>query len=233
MSAQNGQGGEDGDITEYVFKVMVVGAGETGKTALIQRIVRDVFSSSYRVTIGVDFAMKTIRWDDKTIIRLQLWDIAGQERFGRMTRVYYKEAVGAFVVFDCTKEATFDLVSFWKDDIEAKVTLPDGSRLPTVLLANKCDLAKEGKDMKTMGTTDLDEYCRAHNFDGWKPTSAKDATNVDEAVNLLVGIIRKSVVEYQNKFFNGKVPSEDIIKLGQDDLDNDTDDNGGQRRCCG
>jgi len=140
---QGGGGdGAEGEVTEYVFKVMVVGAGETGKTALIQRIVKDVFSSNYKVTIGVDFAMKTLRWDDKTVIRLQLWDIAGQERFGRMTRVYYKEAVGAFVVFDVTSKTTFDLVSFWKEDIDQKVTLPDGSRLPCVLLANKCDLVK-------------------------------------------------------------------------------------------
>ena len=51
-------------------------------------------------TIGVDFALKVINWDSETIIRLQLWDIAGQERFGTMTRVYYRDAVAAFIVFD-------------------------------------------------------------------------------------------------------------------------------------
>ncbi len=77
-----------------------------------------------------------LNWDNNTIIRLQLWDIAGlspcagkdlkniflmkyfwslgQERFGNMTRVYYKEAVGAFIVFDVTRSATFDAVVKWK-----------------------------------------------------------------------------------------------------------------------
>jgi Ras-related protein Rab-32 len=69
----------------------------------------------------VDFALKVINWDQNTVVRLQLWDIAGQERFGNMTRVYYREAVGAFVVFDVTRVATFEAVQKWKNDIDSKV----------------------------------------------------------------------------------------------------------------
>jgi len=77
---------------------------------------------------------------------------------------------------------------------------------------------------------DLDEFCQKHSFDGWRPTSAKDATNVDDAVNLLVGIITKSVCEYQNKFFNGQIKREDVLKLGEDD-DNEPEEKPG--KCCG
>lgn len=52
-------------------------------------------------------------------------------------RVYYKEAVGAFIVFDVTRQATFDAVKKWKQDLDSKVQLPDGSNIPCVLLANK------------------------------------------------------------------------------------------------
>lgn len=54
-----------------------------------------------------------------------------------MTRVYYKEAVGAFIVFDVTRVATFDAVLKWKQDLDSKVQLPDGNPIPCILLANK------------------------------------------------------------------------------------------------
>lgn len=66
--------------------------------------------------------------------------LIGQERFGNMTRVYYKDALGAFVVFDVTRPATFDAVAKWKQDLDAKVSLEDGTPIPCVLLANKVNV---------------------------------------------------------------------------------------------
>ena len=66
-----------------------------------------------------------ISWDEDTDVRLQLWDIAGQERFGNMTRVYYKDAVAAFVVFDVTRAESFQAVQRWKDDLDSKVNFQD------------------------------------------------------------------------------------------------------------
>lgn len=54
-----------------------------------------------------------------------------------MTRVYYKDAVGCFIVFDVTRASTFEAVIRWKNDLDSKVTLPDGNPIPCVLLANK------------------------------------------------------------------------------------------------
>jgi GTPase SAR1 family protein len=65
---------------------------------------------------------------------VQLWDIAGQERYSNMTRVYYREAVGAFVVFDCTRPRTFEQVTKWKQDIDQKVLDSSDNPVPVVLL---------------------------------------------------------------------------------------------------
>lgn len=108
---------------------------------------------------------------------------AGQERFGNMTRVYYKEAVGAFIVFDVTRGATLEAVVKWKQDLDSKVQLPDGSSIPCVLLANKCDQQKEGL---VNNPTKIDEYCKEKNFAGWFETSAKENINIEEAARFLV-----------------------------------------------
>jgi Ras-related protein Rab-32 len=171
---------------ERLYKVLVVGELGTGKTSIIKRYVHQFFSQHYRATIGVDFALKVLRWDNETVVRLQLWDIAGQERFGSMTRVYYKEAVGAFVVFDVTRAATLEAVPKWKADLDAKVVLPDGRPIPTVLLANKSDQPKEGI---AANRDKMNEFCQQQGFSAWFETSAKDNINIDESANFLVSKI--------------------------------------------
>ncbi|XP_036398417.1 ras-related protein Rab-32-like [Megalops cyprinoides] len=171
------------ECKEYLFKVLVIGEVGVGKTSIIKRYVHQLFNDNYRATIGVDFSLKVINWDSTTLVRLQLWDIAGQERFGNMTRVYYKEAVGAFIVFDVTRAPTFEAVAKWKEDLDSKVKLANGSPVPTVLLANKCD-------QKNGGDTDdpalMDSFCKEAGFLGWFETSAKDNINVEEAAHFLV-----------------------------------------------
>ena len=70
--------------------------------------------------------------------------LSGQERFGNMTRVYYKEAVGCFIVFDVTRQSTFEAVAKWKHDLDTKVQLADSKPIPCLLLANKVNLIKGG-----------------------------------------------------------------------------------------
>ncbi|XP_049858067.1 ras-related protein Rab-44-like [Schistocerca gregaria] len=181
---------------EHLYKILVIGELGTGKTSIIKRYVHQFFSQHYRATIGVDFALKVLNWDSNTIIRLQMWDIAGQERFGNMTRVYYKEAVGAFIVFDVTRVATFDAVMKWKQDLDSKVTLQDGSPIPCVLLANKCDQPKEGL---VNNPAKMEEYCKEKGFTAWYETSAKENINIDEAARTLVKkILQNDQLTHQN-----------------------------------
>ncbi|XP_070800125.1 LOW QUALITY PROTEIN: ras-related protein Rab-38 [Pituophis catenifer annectens] len=168
---------------EHLYKVLVIGDLGVGKTSVIRRYVHRHFSPHYRATIGVDFALKVLRWDSATVVRLQLWDIAGQERFGNMTRVYYRDAVGAFIVFDVTRPATFEAVTKWKQDLDTKLTLPNGQVVPTVLLANKCD---QDQELLVNNGFKMDQFCKDNGFVGWFETSAKDNINIEEAARCLV-----------------------------------------------
>jgi len=197
---------EDDGVSEYLYKILVVGDIGTGKTSIIKRFVHGIFSMHYKSTIGVDFALKVINWDPKTEVRLQLWDIAGQERFGNMTRVYYKEAVGAMIVFDVTRVSTFEAVAKWKADIDAKVTYgADEKPIPVVLLANKCDLAKEGF-VKT--ANEMDKYVKENNFLSWFETSAKDNINIDKAAKCLVAHILDNDIRRNQPAANTIKPGE-------------------------
>eukprot|EP01120_Amphizonella_sp_Union-15-10_P012761 TRINITY_DN5756_c0_g1_i1.p1 TRINITY_DN5756_c0_g1~~TRINITY_DN5756_c0_g1_i1.p1 ORF type:complete len:258 (-),score=60.02 TRINITY_DN5756_c0_g1_i1:128-901(-) len=182
------------DGKDLLIKVLVIGDVGTGKTSIIGRYAHGVFSQRYKATIGVDFAWKAVNWSDDLTIRLQLWDIAGQERFGQMTRVYYKDALGVFIVYDVTRPNTFDAVSKWKDDVNKKVTfLGTDDPIPTVVLANKVDLVeKEGREQTP---SDLDSFCDEQGILKWFETSAKENIGIDAATQFLIKKILEKMAQ--------------------------------------
>eukprot|EP00038_Savillea_parva_P014821 m.12180 g.12180 ORF g.12180 m.12180 type:complete len:358 (+) comp2917_c0_seq1:263-1336(+) len=186
--------GVDSPVDGHLFKVLVVGNAGVGKTSLIKRYCHNVFSEQYQSTIGVDFALKVLKVGsaseegEEEVVRLQLWDIAGQEQFGAMTRVYYKGAVGAFVVFDLSDGSdNGESVRGWKKDIDDKVRMPNGDYIPVVLLANKCDL----ENKRRWTNKQIDALCEANNFKEWFEVSAKAKVNVTESHSFLVTLMLK------------------------------------------
>lgn len=210
-------------VNEYLLKVLVVGEASTGKTSFIKRYVHQFFSRAYKATIGIDFALKTIQLDDHTIVRIQLWDIAGQERFGTMTRAYYKDAVGAFLVFDVDRPHTFEALLKWKSDLDSKVSLSDGTSIPCLMLANKCDLTRQNQ----LDDSKLNQFCKQHGFIGYIYTSPKNNINIDSAVLILV----KEIMRRQETF-----DSDDDFDRNDTIIVNDRDfmnsKNNTNRSCC-
>jgi len=180
------------EYREYRLKVIVVGAPGAGKTSIIRRYVAGSYSKVYKATVGVDFAVKVVPWDPKTKVSLQLWDIAGQERFGTMTPIYYKKAVGALIVFDVNEPRTFLAVHNWVTDIKEKLRPSDD--IPILLVGNKIDTVKDGI-LKPFQEEQIKELVTKYNFIGWQATSAKDNINITEAVNQLLEAILSGTQE--------------------------------------
>lgn len=104
-----------------------------------------------------------------------------------MSRVFYKEARGALVVFDLTDRSTLEAAAVWKRDLDSKVSQDSGEPIPALLLANKCDLL-ERQDRERVAPS-LDDFCKDNGFAGWLETSAKDDVNIEEAGALLVQLM--------------------------------------------
>ena len=102
------------------------------------RFADDVFTDNFMPTIGVDFKIRTIEVDGKTI-KLQIWDTAGQERFKTITSSYYKGAAGALVVYDITKPQSFENVDKWLKEVRDH----GAENMVLMLIGNKSDLEKD------------------------------------------------------------------------------------------
>jgi len=171
-------------MTEFLDKVVVIGDAGVGKTSLISRYVHNIFRSDYKTTIGVDFSLKVFNRHE-TQVKLQLWDIAGQERFTSVTRIYYRDTLGVVVVFDTARFGTLQSVQEWKKSVDDNVNryYDTDEPLPAILIANKIDIAP--KDWKKTRKEAM-KLCKKLNFLEVFETSAKDSSGIDEAFNTLV-----------------------------------------------
>lgn len=98
-----------------------------GKTGLLSRFTKDEFQADSKGTVGVEFATRQIEHDGKTI-EAQVWDTAGQERYRAVTSAYYRNAVGALIVYDVTNRDSFENCARWLK--VCATSLPPSFRLP-------------------------------------------------------------------------------------------------------
>jgi Ras-related protein Rab-11A len=115
--------------------VVLIGDSGVGKSNLLSRFTRNEFNLDSKSTIGVEFATRSIQVDAKTI-KAQIWDTAGQERYRAITSAYYRGAVGALLVYDISKQQTYDNVTRWLKELRDHAD----SNIVIMLVGNKSDL---------------------------------------------------------------------------------------------
>ena len=170
---------------DYIFKVLLVGNSVVGKSSLILRYVDQIWNDVFVPTIGVDFKVKSLEIENKSI-KLQIWDTAGQERFRNVISSYFKGAHGILLIFDITSRDSFKELENWLAEVEKNAS----TQILKILIGNKCDLEEEREISKDEG-----EAFAMRNGMQYIETSAKINTNVNEAFEAL----SKIMVEYYSK----------------------------------
>ncbi|KAM4639864.1 LOW QUALITY PROTEIN: ras and EF-hand domain-containing protein [Amazona ochrocephala] len=173
--------------SEKAYKIVLAGDAAVGKSSFLTRLCKNEFRGNTSATLGVDFQMKRLIVDGEPTV-LQLWDTAGQERFRSIAKSYFRRADGVLLLYDVTCEKSFLNVREWVDMIEDATH----ENIPIMMVGNKADLRQT--------VTEQGQKCVSVNY-GEKlamtynalfcETSAKDGSNVVEAVLHLAREVRK------------------------------------------
>jgi small GTP-binding protein len=164
------------------FKFIVIGNSGVGKTAILKRLIDDVFVPESQSTIGVEFLASNLEIDGQSL-KLQIWDTAGQERFRSIAKAYFRSAMGVILVFDLTERKSFDDLNRWLSDIHQ---LCDANAV-TTLIGNKTDLKN-----RAITAGEAEAFAQLHQL-AYFETSARGGDNIHEAFHRTAAtILRKT-----------------------------------------
>jgi small GTP-binding protein len=125
-------------MRNFVFKILIAGDGGVGKTTLLRRYVNGVFDESTIQTVGVDFFLKEMHFEDlNASCTLQLWDLGGQERFRHILESFVMGARGALLLFDLTNMPKIEGILNWVNIVRSH-----DINLPILFVGSKLDLSE-------------------------------------------------------------------------------------------
>lgn len=161
-------------MSEFTFKIIIIGPAAVGKSSLIRRFVEEEFSFEYKFTIGVDFMAKTVKYEKGKLAKLSIWDVGGQERFKFLRRNFYEGTHGAILVFDLSRANTFSKMKEWLIDMHTILE----EKIPIIILGNKSDLLPEVGEVINR---DKPKKFAENEESIYIETSAKTGDNVEDA----------------------------------------------------
>ncbi|MFW9820764.1 MAG: Rab family GTPase [Candidatus Thorarchaeota archaeon] len=164
------------------YKIVLFGDSQTGKTTLAHRFLTNLFKETVTMTLGVDFHLKPLEIDGE-MIKLQIWDFAGEERFRFLFPSYVRGANGAIFMYDTTNYGSLAHVDDWFEIVENEIKC----RIPIVFVGGKTDLIH----LKEVPTKKAMELAISKGADGFIECSSKTGENINKIFNLLAKIIIK------------------------------------------
>ncbi|CAN9511886.1 unnamed protein product [Ophioblennius macclurei] len=152
------------------LKVCLLGDTGVGKSSIVWRFVEDSFDPNINPTIGASFMTKTVQYQNE-LHKFLIWDTAGQERFRALAPMYYRGSAAAIIVYDITKEDSFQTLKNWVKELRQH----GPPNIVVAIAGNKCDLS----DAREVPEKDAKDYADSiHAI--FVETSAKNAININE-----------------------------------------------------
>ncbi|EGR27525.1 Ras-related protein ric2, putative, partial [Ichthyophthirius multifiliis] len=163
-------------LYDYLIKIVLVGDSGVGKSNILSRFTRDQFQIDNCSTIGVEFGQRIITTENK-IIQTQIWDTAGTEKFQSITQQFFRGALGVLLIYDITKQASFQqcekLFQQIKDNVEDHTQI--------LLVGNKTDIS----NLRTVSKQEGLEFAKTHKIQ-FIEVSALENINIDQAFMIVV-----------------------------------------------
>ena len=203
-----------------IFKIVLIGDSNVGKTNILSKYLQNEFNPDSKATVGVEFGSKTFNINDN-VIKAQIWDTAGTEKYRSITNAYYKGAKGAFVVYDISRKSSFNNIDKWLFDLKNN----GDENINIILIGNKIDLEHQREV-----TTEEGEKKAVLNKASFIETSAKNGDNIEKAFNLMIeNVYENFKKENENK---ENIDSEELNKEKTLNLNSNNENQIKKKKCC-
>ena len=189
---------------KYRFKIIFIGESSVGKTSIINRFLKNFFVENYECTISTELKTKILELDKNNQAELEIWDTAGEERFSKITKQFYKDSYGAFIIYDITNRESFKRIENWIKDINESAS----KDIIIGIVGNKNDIKKNRQIEYEEG----ENYSNNHNALFFE-VSAKNGNNIDAAFQQMAYKIFEKVQQGSFNDIIDRVNGRDSIKI--------------------
>jgi small GTP-binding protein len=158
-------------MSTITYKIIVLGSSGVGKTALVQQLIDKTFVPSLQSTVGVEFKSWPYRTSSGEEVKLNIWDTAGQERFRSVSKAYFRNAIGALLVFAVDSDSSYADLDAWLSDLRQS----SNPSAVILLVGNKTDVGD-----RQISEDQAREFAMRHELE-YIETSAKSGSGVEDA----------------------------------------------------
>ena len=175
------------------IKIVLLGNSGAGKTSFCNLWINNIFKEEFKPTIMPEFSFKMYNYKGN-YYKVQIWDLAGQDKNIYTAKVFTKGAHGCLVLYEAENQQSFENTIKWKQSLDENSKFVDETPIPTLLVQNKIDLVDPQNLEKD--EEELKKFANDNGFFSFVRTSCKNRQNVDQSMDFLLSVVIDKLEEY-------------------------------------